>query len=107
MDLLYPNEDVRAVLIRGYHLCADESVKRHAEKIRWYFRPQDQIIEEVKRQLLEVRKNTDLVVGVHIRRGDYKTWKNGQFYFEDAYFVELMKNCVDVFAGKRVRFVIF
>ena len=46
-------------------------------------------------------------VGVHIRRGDYKTWKNGQFYFEDAYFVELMKNCVDVFAGKRVRFVIF
>lgn len=31
-------------------------------------------------------------LGVHIRRGDYKTWQNGQFYFTDEEYVRVIKS---------------
>lgn len=37
------------------------------------------------------KKQKYTLIGVHIRRGDYKTWKGGQYYYEDDVFEENMK----------------
>ena len=39
---------------------------------------------------LEPRK-----LGLHIRRGDYKTWQNGQFYFTDEEYVRVIKSFIN------------
>lgn len=47
---------------------------------------------ELKRKvdlLWKIEKNY-LVIGVHIRRGDYKTWRNGRYYFSDATYLDYM-----------------
>ncbi len=31
------------------------------------------------------------LVGVHIRRGDYRSWKNGKFFFDNATFARWME----------------
>jgi hypothetical protein len=40
-----------------------------------------------------IRKKTDKIsIGVHVRRGDYKTYKNGIHYFEDETYKKHMDN---------------
>ena len=36
-------------------------------------------------------QRTIFVVGVHIRRGDYKTWEGGKYYFEHQEYAEQME----------------
>ena len=36
-----------------------------------------------------------LKLGLHIRRGDYKTWQNGQFYFTDEEYVRVIKSFIN------------
>lgn len=33
----------------------------------------------------------DIKLGVHIRRGDYRTWYNGKYFFEDTVFIDYIK----------------
>ncbi len=59
--------------------------------------------------LFELKKNQfDIIVGIHIRRGDYKTYKNGLYFFEDATYEKLMKQLKNekCTRDKRVGFLI-
>ena len=48
------------------------------------------------KNLIDKKKTEDkFIVGIHIRRGDYKKWNNGKYYFDDdyyKYFIENLKN---------------
>lgn len=46
---------------------------------------------QASRLLDEVKKDCSTVVGVHIRRGDYKRFENGRWYFEDEVYLEKMQ----------------
>lgn len=41
-------------------------------------------------QLQKVDRSAVAIVGVHIRRGDYRTWQNGRYYFEDPIYEKYM-----------------
>lgn len=84
----------------------NEGLVKHREKICAFLRVKPQY-ETRPRQLLEkVRAGFDgIVVGVHIRRGDYKDFKGGSLYYDDAQYLKWMNE----FAASvkvRVRFVI-
>ncbi|MCC5613438.1 alpha-1,2-fucosyltransferase [Nostoc sp. CHAB 5834] len=49
----------------------------------------------------------DILIGVHFRRGDYREWKGGQYYFEVKVFTNIMKRILTLFPEKRVKFIIF
>ena len=49
----------------------------------------------------------DIVVGVHIRRGDYKEWLGGVHYYEDEVFVQAMNKTKKIFFDKKILFVLF
>jgi len=49
----------------------------------------------------------DIVVGVHIRRGDYKEWLGGVHYYEDEVFVLAINKIRSMFPDKKVLFILF
>jgi hypothetical protein len=59
-------------------------------------------------------KNRNTLIGVHIRKGDYKEWHNGKYYYEDDVYYRIMEklkrligdNCVYIiFSNGNVEFV--
>ncbi|GAA4439063.1 hypothetical protein GCM10023188_35070 [Pontibacter saemangeumensis] len=75
-----------------------ENVRRNAllpeyqEQIRQLFRPKQVYVEKVTQLVQEQREKYDVVVGVHIRRSDYKRFLRGAYYFDDATYCAYMAN---------------
>lgn len=42
--------------------------------------------------VMHLKKEKFIIVGIHIRRGDYKNWKNGRYYFENRVYERCMDN---------------
>ncbi|MEI0703048.1 alpha-1,2-fucosyltransferase [Brachyspira intermedia] len=49
----------------------------------------------------------DLKVGIHIRRGDYKGWNNGRFFYEDEVYNDKIDQFYNLFPNKKILFIIF
>ena len=54
----------------------------------------------------KLRENNDLLVGVFIRRGDYKYWLDGRYYFEISFYKKIMKDLVEKHNDKKICFVV-
>lgn len=46
-------------------------------------------------------------VGVHIRRGDYKYWNNGKYYYEDEVYNDKIEQFSNLFKDKKILFILF
>jgi hypothetical protein len=56
--------------------------------------------------IAELRQQTDIVVGVHIRRGDYATWNDGRFFYSLEEYHQFMLRIQQLYSDKRVGFFI-
>ncbi len=94
------------IFLYGWIFRAPSYVRRHAEKIRFYFRPIVEY-EQASRQAVDrLRQNSDVVVGVHIRLGDNWKWKGGKYYFPASRYVPWMRQLVAQLPGRKVSFLI-
>lgn len=50
------------------------------------------INNELYKELSYVDRKTTAVIGVHIRRRDYRLWQNGKYYFNDDVYATYMRN---------------
>jgi len=90
----------------GWRFRAPGLVKKHAEKIRNYFRPIE-AHENSSRQMVDrLRRSADVVVGVHIRRGDYQRWKDGRFFFPASRYADWMREMAAQFPGRKISFFV-
>lgn len=80
--------------------------EKYQHVIRDYFKPTLTIQQAVNKNIAVARQNSDIVVGVHIRRGDYAQFKNGQYFFSQAQYVEKMMEIKRSNPGRRVAFVV-
>ena len=53
-----------------------------------------------------MHQTSDLVIGVHIRRGDYATWNDGRFFYELEDYHQFMLRIQDLYKSQRVSFFI-
>jgi len=51
-------------------------------------------------------KEGDINLGVHIRRGDYIKWENGNYFFDDEFYIDLIKQFLLLFTNKKVNIFI-
>lgn len=99
--------DARIVLARGWMFRSPRDwMERHAEKIRAYFRPVVEIERAGNQAVDRLRQRADVVVGVHIRHGDYSGWKDGQFFFPVSRYVEWMRQVAAQFPERKVAFMV-
>jgi len=56
--------------------------------------------------LLKLTNQYDILIGVHIRRGDYLNFQRGIYYFDDSVYCKFMTMLKNELASKRVHFII-
>lgn len=77
---------------------------KHQDEIRQYFAFKPFIEEKCREIIDDVRTEGKKLVGVHIRRGDYKSFNNGIWYYSDDEYIHWMKCLLQ---EKNVRYVLF
>ena len=89
-------------IVHGWTELRDfEALKKHGDEIRRYFKPK--LGAEAESRSLQ----WDVVVGIHKRRGDYRSWKGGIYFYEDSVYDRLMNEMRDCLKGKDVQFEVF
>jgi hypothetical protein len=82
------------------------SFPKHAVSIREYFRPLPSFRDNVDALMMAVREGCDIVVGLHIRRGDYQGFMDGKFFHTLENYLRWMEHVRGLLQGKVVKFLV-
>lgn len=80
--------------------------EKYKHIIRGYFAPISTVQSCVDKMMAAARKNSDIVVGVHIRRGDYAEFMNGKYFYSPEQYAEKLTILKSSLMDKRVTFII-
>ena len=98
----------RPLLVHGWQYRDKVNFVRHGDLLRRFFRPILPHRRAVEQVLATNRAHADVLVGVHIRRGDYAGWHGGAYLFDNATYARAMREMRELFAPEvRVRFLLF
>lgn len=75
-------------------------------ELKRIFRPKDEIMNKAEGLIAEIRREADIVVGVHIRRGDYATWNDGRFFYSLEEYHRFMQRVQALYKYNKVAFFI-
>ena len=78
----------------------------HKKKINELFSPNQAIKEQVLTAFQPFKKKDNIICGVHIRRGDYKSFNGGKYYYSNLQYHLLMLNFKKIFPEKLVSFFV-
>jgi hypothetical protein len=96
----------KIVMVYDWRFRAARLMQKHADKIRAYFRPLE-IHENASRLAVEpLRRKAEIVIGVHIRQGDYRGWKGGNFFYPVERYAVWMNELAAQFPGRKVAFFV-
>ncbi|UOQ50804.1 hypothetical protein [Hymenobacter cellulosivorans] len=95
------------VLAHGWQFRDKRNFSRHGALLRQLFAPIEPHRRAVTALLAGLRESADVVVGVHIRRGDYATYNNGAYFYDNATYARAMRAVQEQLpAGQRVAFLL-
>lgn len=65
----------------------------HKEEVLKYLKFKDIYIEKSQKRISEIKEayKDFVLVGVHIRRGDYLKWRNGKYFFNNDEYINFFK----------------
>lgn len=93
--------------VKGWQTRTDTRYLAQTKKqLQHIFRPKDEITAKAENLIKELRRNSDIIVGVHIRRGDYATWNDGKFFYSLEQYHQFMLRIKESHKDKRVAFFI-
>ncbi|MBN1597133.1 MAG: alpha-1,2-fucosyltransferase [Bacteroidales bacterium] len=94
-------------LIDGWWYEDIESFVTHSSVLRKIFTPSDFVKEKLK-EYFDLFSDNEYLVGVHIRWGDYRTWKNGKFNFSLETYRKYMEDLLKLneLRNRKIRFLI-
>ncbi|WP_073111520.1 alpha-1,2-fucosyltransferase [Hymenobacter daecheongensis] len=96
------------LLVHGWQFRDKRHFAQNGDLLRRIFRPIAAHRRAVEHVLTANRQAADVLVGVHIRRGDYAGWHGGAYLYDNATFVRAMQQMQALFpATTRVRFLLF
>jgi len=87
--------------IREYNLCA-----KYADTIRLIFMPLPYLRQRADERFSELRSRVDLVLGVHIRHGDYRKHRGGDLFFSPRQYRSWMVGFAKALPEVKVGFAI-
>lgn len=87
----------------GYDLT---DLSKYKNLIKEYFRPIKIIENRVNSFLKEKQNIADIVIGVHLRKGDYKTWFDGKLFFPDEVYLDKINQMEKLFSNKRTLYIL-
>lgn len=86
-----------------YHF---EAVYKWQDTIRRNIQFSPESNEKATQYLTEIGAQDCTLVGIHLRRTDYKSWLGGRYYYPLSLYIKLIKQTADCIPGK-LKFIVF
>ncbi|MBA2482397.1 MAG: alpha-1,2-fucosyltransferase [Planctomycetes bacterium] len=96
----------RLLILQGYHFRHHGWYRRHDAFIRTFLQPAQPWRAEGDAAVAELRRACAVVVGVHIRHGDYRQHLGGRFFFPVSTYVRFMTEIRRALAPRTVAFLV-
>jgi hypothetical protein len=96
----------QVIFFQGWYLRCNACVERHGDKIREYFAPADHYLPGINDFVRDCREGFDLLIGVVIRHGDYRTYLGGKYFYPLETYLNFMLQLTGLSGGKRINFLI-
>jgi hypothetical protein len=96
----------RHLLVQGWLFRSNPLAHKHLEVIRRHFQIQLENQARVDHLIAQLRSKADIIVGVHIRHGDYVNFMGGRYFFSVQQYVAAMRNIADQFPHQKVAFLV-
>lgn len=82
------------------------NIYKYETVLKNVFTPDYSITSEVKSGFDRIKADYDIICGVHIRYGDYRTWLDGKYCYTLNQYHSLMLNIQKIFKTQSVAFLI-
>lgn len=76
------------------------------EVLRKIFLPNKPIVQTINQLFVKYRQQYDIIIGIHIRRGDYATFMNGKYMYNFTDYEQKMYEIKQLHKNKRTCFYI-
>ena len=73
----------------------NEYLKPYFSDIHKLFCPKKQYLQKVENIFNIKRERFNIIIGVHIRRGDYEKFRNGIYFYTDTEYIHYMKQLIN------------
>ena len=74
------------------------------ERLVTLFQPARRYRDKVHHTFGTALPGAELTLGVHLRRGDYRTYRQGRYYYTDEQYVAYLQQVAALFPSRRLRF---
>jgi hypothetical protein len=92
--------------VRGWLFRDQAGLAKHRRSIIDFFSPTPEIEKRVDLCIRLNRGSKQILIGVHLRRGDYSKWAGGKYCYDDTVFCRLMHEMVNLLPESNVRFLL-
>lgn len=96
----------RSLWIRDWRCQDHAGVAKHRLCIKAFFSPVPEIQRRVDACIRQNRSSDMVLVGVHLRRGDYIKWADGKYYYDAPVIRSLMQQMSQALQGCNLRFLL-
>jgi hypothetical protein len=94
------------VFLSGFYFCAPVSVSKRRLDLVNHFTPAPLLNSEANSLVDRARGRGSLLVGIHIRQGDYRTFCKGLMFYKTSEYVDVMRAIVEQRPENEVRFLV-
>ena len=96
------------IFMYGFYFYAAKCLEKHSSLVQNLLRPSNQVSQKVESFIEHIKKKeeADILIGVHIRHGDYRTYCNGIMFYSVLEYIEVMRCLKSQFIGKSVAFIV-
>lgn len=81
---LEKNPSINMIYFDGWLFRNPVGIQKYHKKIMAYFQPKKETQDTVQAFMAPLRNRYDHIIGVHIRQGDYKTFKGGKYFMNQT-----------------------
>jgi len=94
--------------LNGWLFRNKTDLSQHYNRLREIFKPKEEYLSKINDLIIACHQKGDIIIGVHIRRGDYRTYNGGKYFLDDATYLNRMKAVANNFSvsGKKCVFLI-
>ena len=96
----------RPVLVAGWKFRSAPLLAKHAAAVRTHFQIAPEHQANIQESLAPLRRTGKRIVGVHIRHGDYRTWKDGRYYYPIEDYAATMRLIAEQNQAQQTTFLV-
>ncbi|MCL1946407.1 MAG: alpha-1,2-fucosyltransferase [Chitinivibrionia bacterium] len=107
--LLKAFEENFAVFTGGWTFRVPRLIEKHRDELikRYSLKPEFYEKNDFYKKIMKLKREDNILIAIHIRRGDYKQWRGGKYYFEDEIYEKYMNDFSQKLSKKDARNQIF